>query len=78
MKNIVLDHLGKALDIYSEDKFILTGDFNSQEGESCLDTFLSDYDAKYIVKENTSFKSIQNTSCVILIITNSCKQLPKY
>ena len=39
------DYLGKALDTYSDkyDKFLLTGDFNSEEGEPCLDTFLSDY-----------------------------------
>ena len=68
------DNLGTALDIYSDkyDKFILTGDFNAQEGEACLDTFLSDYDAKNLVKEKTCFKRIQNPSCVDLIITNSC------
>ena len=67
------DHLGKALDIYSEkyDKFLLVGDFNAQEGESCLDTFLCDYDAKNIVKDKTCFKNIENPSCIDLIITNS-------
>ena len=67
------DHLGKALDIYSDkyDKFLLTGDFNSEEDEPCLNTFLSDYDAKNLVKDKTCFKSIENPSCIDLIITNS-------
>ena len=67
------DNLGKALDVYSDkyDKFLLTGDFNSEEGESCLDTFLCDYDAKNIVKHKTCFKNTENPSCIDLIITNS-------
>ena len=66
-------HLGKALDIYSPkyEKLVLTGDFNSEEGESCLDTFLCDYDAKNIVKEKACFKNIEKPSCIDLIITNS-------
>ena len=45
-------HLGKVLNIHSPKykKFVLTGDFNLDEGESCLDTFLCDYDAKNIQK----------------------------
>ena len=41
-------HLSQALNIYSPkyEKFVLIGDFNSEEGESCLDTFLCDYDTK--------------------------------
>ena len=67
------DNLGIALDNYSDkyDKFLLTGDFNAQVGESNIDTFLQDYDAKNIVKEKTCFKSIENPSCIDLFITNS-------
>ena len=57
-------HLGKAVYIYSpkNEKFVLTGDFNSEEGESCLDTFLCDYNVKNIVKEKSCFKNIENPS----------------
>ena len=67
------DNLGIALDTYSDkyDKFLLTGDFNAQEGESNIDTFLQDYDARNIVKEKTCFKNIENPSCIDLFITNS-------
>ena len=67
------DHLGKALDTYSDryDNFLLIGDFNSEEDEPCLNTFLSDYDAKNLVKDKTCFKNIENPSCIDLIITNS-------
>ena len=35
------DNLDKALDVYSTyEKVLITGDFNAQEGEKCLDTFL--------------------------------------
>ena len=66
------DSLGVALDIYSDIyiKFLLMGDFNAQVGEPDIDTFLQDYDAKNIVKDNTCFKSIDNPSCVHLFITN--------
>ena len=34
------DHIDKALDVYSiYEKNLITGDFNTQEGEKCLDTF---------------------------------------
>ena len=70
---VFFHHLGQALDIYSPkyEKFVLTGDFYSEEGQSCLDTFLCDYNAKNIVKEKTCFKHIENPSCIDLIITNS-------
>ena len=66
-------HLGKALDIYSDkyDKFLLAVDFNAEEGESCLDTFLCDYGPKNIVKDRTCFKNVENPSCIDLFITNS-------
>ena len=47
----------------------LLRDFNAQEDEPDIDTFLLDYDAKNIVKEKTCFKSIENPSCVDLFIT---------
>ena len=69
----IFDFLGRALDIYSDryDKFLLAGDFNAQVGEPVITTFLQDYDAKNIVKENTCFKNIENPSCIDLFITNS-------
>ena len=67
------ENLSKALDIYSEhyEKFILTGDFNAEDKEPILNNFLYQYDAKNIVKDKTCFKSIENPSCIDLIITNS-------
>ena len=52
------ENIGKALDKYSKhyDKFMLVGDFNAEESESCLSQFLYEYNAKNIVKENTCFK----------------------
>ena len=61
---VFFHHLGKAIEICSPkyEKFVLTGGFNSEEGESCLDTFLCDHNAKNIVKETTCFKNIEKPS----------------
>ena len=48
---------------------MLVGDFNAEE--PCLSQFLSEYNAKNIVKENTCFKNALNPSCTDLFITNS-------
>ena len=49
--------VGQALDIYCNyEIFLLAGDFNIEENENCLNDFLSDYNAKNLVKENTCFK----------------------
>ena len=61
------------MDIYHEiyEKFLLIGDFNAQEIESCFSLFPSRYDAKNIVKVKTCFKNVENPSCTDLFITNS-------
>ena len=38
----------------------LAGGFNSDEAETVLSEFLNSHDAKNMVKEKTSFKSINN------------------
>ena len=68
-----------ALDTYSKlyDKFLLAGDFNSEDSELALSTFLEKYDAKNIVKDKTCYKSLQNPSCIDLFISNSPKSFMK-
>ena len=62
----------RALDIYNNyDKYLLAGDFNADEIEPGLDTFLYQYDANNLVKQNTCFKNPNNPSCIDLFITNS-------
>ena len=63
-------HLGKILDNFSTkyDRFVLLRDFNVQENETIFSEFLNTYNAKNIVKDKTCFKSIENPSCVDLII----------
>ena len=57
------------LDIYM--KYMLIGDFNAGESETCLPQFLFEMNAKNIVKEPTCFKNLSNPSCIDLVITNS-------
>ena len=72
-------HIGLALDVYSSrfDKFLLAGDFNTEEGNETLDEFLEDYHAKNLVKVPTCFKSLPNPSCIDLFVTNSYRSFQK-
>ena len=65
------NQIGLALDIYSNyDTFLLTGDFNIEEGERCLKDFLYEFKARNLVKQKTCFKSINNPRCIDLFLTN--------
>ena len=50
---------------------MLICDFNAEESEPILPQFLYDYNAVNITNENTNYKSVNNPSCIDLIITNS-------
>ena len=67
------ENIGIALDKYLKryDKFMLDGDFSTEESEPCLSQFLYEYNAKNIVKEITCFKNALNPSCIDLFKTNS-------
>ena len=50
--------LDKALDCYSSyDRIVLIGDFNSENNETCMETFLYQHNLENIVKEGTCFKN---------------------
>ena len=67
-----MEHLDKALDIYGNyEKVLLTGDFNSEITEPCMDSFLYQHDVTSLVKAKTCFKSITNPTCIELFLTNS-------
>ena len=71
-------NLSKALDTINSnyEKFLLIGDFNSEDHEIEISNFLNNHEAKNIVKEKTYFKSILNQSLVCLsFITNSPKNV---
>ena len=65
--------MGKAIDTYHQiyDKFLLTGDFNTEDTEPCLSQFLFEYDTINLVNEKACFKSKNNPTCINLFITNS-------
>ena len=70
--NDYFNQISLALDKYSSyDKFLLAGDFNTEETSEFLEDFLFEHHAKNLVKEATCFKSIDNPSCIDLFITNS-------
>ena len=70
-------NLSKTLDSFHNkyEKFLLIGDFNSEDYEIEISSFLNNHEAKNIVKEKTCFKSVLNPSFVDLFITNSPKSV---
>ena len=77
--DVFFKHIGLTLDFYSKryDKFLLAGDFNTEEDNEILDDFLEDYHAKNLVKDPTCFKNPENPSCIDLFITNSYQSFQK-
>ena len=66
------DQICLALDTYSNyDKYLLAGDFNTEETNQVLEEFLFEHHVKNLVKEPTCFKSLDNPSCIDLLLTNS-------
>ena len=75
------ENIEKALDKYSKhykhDKFMLVGDFNSEESEPCSSQFLYECNAKNIVEENAL-----NPSCPLsfqnrLVVSNGLSDFHK-
>ena len=61
-----------AMDFYAKsyDKFLLAGDFNIEEHQEPLISFLKQHNSKNLVKGKTCYKSVENPSCIDLFITN--------
>ena len=76
--NLIAEHLhsiGRGLDFYSSkyDNFIVLGDFNTEVSNFLLEQFCETYNLKSLIKVPTCFKSIENPSCIDLILTNHPK-----
>ena len=72
------EQIGLALDVYSTfDKFLLAGDFNIQGDEGSIQDFMDEFSARNLVKEKTCIKSLDNPSCIDLLITNSSQSFQK-
>ena len=72
------DNIDKALDVYSiYEKVILSGDFNSQIAENCIDTFMYEHNLQSTNKEASCYKNPNNPSCIDLFLTNSPRSFCK-
>ena len=86
------DKLDNALDVYSNcENIFLVGDFNTQIGETCLDTFLYQHDLESCIdfiltnnprsffKTNTFFTGLSDFYELVLSVfrTTFCKSEPK-
>ena len=64
--------IGNALGVYSPkyEKYVLVEDLNAEENEAITKQFLELYGLKSLVHASTCFKSLNNPSCIDLILTN--------
>ena len=81
--NLIADNLhcvGRGIDFYSlkYDNFIALGDLNAEVSNSFMEQFCASCNLKSLVKKSTSFKRVDNSSCIDLILTNypKCFQNP--
>ena len=76
--NLIADHLyciGRGIDFNSSkyDNFLFLGDLNTEISNSFVEQFSASYNLKSLIKEPTCFKSVDNLSCIDLILTNHPK-----
>ena len=72
------DHLhciGRGIDFYSSkyNNFIVLGHLNTEISNSFLEKFCTSYNLKSLIIEPTCFKSVDNSSCIDLVLTNHPK-----
>ena len=60
-----------------QEKIILGGDFNSQRGENCVDTFICQHHLQSINNQHSRYKNPTNPTCIDLFLTNSPKSFYK-
>ena len=66
------DYLDKAFDTCSSyQTLLLIGDVNTETSETRIDSFIYENDLQNLVKEQICFKSVENPSCITLILTNN-------
>ena len=57
-----IENTGKVIDLQRGvyDEMLIVGEFNSEEMEMCIDSFLYEYSFKNLVKQKTCFKNPEN------------------
>ena len=73
-KNIenFLDSVGKELDRFlpQYENLLLLGDFNSEISDEHMRDFCETYNLTNLIKDPTCFKSVENPSCIDVMLTN--------
>ena len=67
-----LGHVGKELDRFlpNYENLLLLGDFNSEMSEEHMKEFCETYNLSNLITDPTCFKSINNPSCIDVMLTN--------
>ena len=65
-------HISKEIDnlLPNYENLILLGDFNSEMSEQAMLDFSETYNLANLITEPTCYKSVENPSCIDLILTN--------
>ena len=68
-------NLSKNLDFYSSkyEIFLVIDDFNNEMTNSYLEELCSSYNLRYLIKQPTCFKNLENPTCIDHILTNHPK-----
>ena len=76
--DLIADHLhciGRGINFCfpKYDNSVVPGDLNTDVSNSFMEQFCASYNLKSLIKEPTCFKSVDNPSCIDLILTNHLK-----
>ena len=80
--NLIADHLhyiNRGIDFCSSkyNNCIVLGDLNKEIANAFLEKFYASYNFKRLIKEPTCFQSVDNPSCLDLMLTNHLKCFQK-
>ena len=74
-----IQSISRSLDFYSSKyhNFIFLGDFNAETSNTTFSEFCATYNLKNLITEPRWFKSLENPTCIDLILTNRPKCFQK-
>ena len=67
-----IQNISRGLDFYllKYNNFIFLGDFNPETSNATISEFCVTYNLKNLIKEPKYFRSLENATCIDLILTN--------
>ena len=76
-KNVSILEMNLSHYLVNYDNILILGDFNAELNDATMNTFCSIFNLKSLINTPTCFKSIENPSCIDLILTNKPRSFQK-